>query len=266
LSKINVDKLQEGLPTKRLGRKIFFSHEVGSTNSWAKELALLGAEEGTVAIAESQTAGRGRLDRGWVSPRGGLYFSVVLKPELTPTLATKLVFVAGLAVAQALHEFYGLHVGTKWPNDVLVNGRKICGILTEMNTTGGSVNFVVLGIGINANFDKESALPQDLWEDATSLESELGKEVQLDALFRAVVERLECVYELFLKEGFVPVLREWKKHADFLGRRVKVISNSEELVGLALDVEDDGALAIKLEDGAVRRVLVGDVSLRLKQK
>jgi BirA family biotin operon repressor/biotin-[acetyl-CoA-carboxylase] ligase len=264
LSKINVDKLQEGLRTKRLGRKIFFSHEIGSTNSWAKELALLGAEEGTVAIAETQTAGRGRLDRLWVSPKGGLYFSVIFRPELKPTQATKLVFVAGLAVAEALHELYGLKTETKWPNDVLVNGRKVCGILAEMNTTDDSVNFVVVGVGINANFDKKSALPQELWETTTSLESELDKKVQLDELFRAVVERLECIYEIFLKEGFAPVLREWKKHAGFLGRKVKVISDVEELVGLALDVEDDGALTIKLENGTVKRILAGDVSLRLK--
>jgi len=247
-----------------LGRKIFFSHEIGSTNSWAKELVLLGAEEGTVAIAETQKAGRGRLDRVWVSPKGGLYFSVIFRPELKPTQATKLVFVAGLAVAEALHELYGLKTETKWPNDVLVNGRKVCGILAEMNTTGDSVNFVVVGIGINANFDTKSALPQELWETTTSLESELDKKVQLDALFRAVVERLECIYEIFLKEDFAPVLREWKKHAGFLGSKVKVINDAEELVGLALDVEDDGALTIKLENGTVKRVLAGDVSLRLK--
>jgi BirA family biotin operon repressor/biotin-[acetyl-CoA-carboxylase] ligase len=262
--KLNVDKLQEGLQTKLLGRKVFFSHEVGSTNNWAKELALLGAEEGTVAIAESQTAGRGRLDRVWVSPKGGLYFSVIFTPELTPTQATKLVFVAGLAVVEALHELYGLRVETKWPNDLLVNGRKICGILAEMSTTGDSVNFVVVGVGINANFDGKSVLPKELWEDTTSLESELGKKVQLDTLFRAVVERLECIYESFLKKGFVPVLRKWKKHAGFLGCKVKVMSDAEEWVGLTLDVEDDGALTIKLEDGSVKRVLAGDVSLRLK--
>jgi BirA family biotin operon repressor/biotin-[acetyl-CoA-carboxylase] ligase len=264
VSKLNVDKLQEGLRTKRLGRKIFFSHEVGSTNSWAKELALLGAEEGTVAVAETQTAGRGRLERVWFSPKGGLYFSVIFRPELTPKQATKLVFVAGLAVVETLHELYGLRVETKWPNDVLVNGRKVCGILAEMNTAGDSVNFVVVGIGINANFDTKSVLPQGLWENTTSLMNELDKKVQLDALFRAVVERLECIYESFLKEGFAPVLKEWKKHAGFLGCKVKVISDAEELVGLALDVEDDGALTIKLEDGSVKRVLAGDVSLRPK--
>jgi BirA family biotin operon repressor/biotin-[acetyl-CoA-carboxylase] ligase len=259
VSKLNVDRLQEGLKTKRLGRKIFFAHEIGSTNNWAKELALLGAEEGTVAIAETQTAGRGRLDRFWVSPKGGLYFSVVFRPALEPKQTAKLVFVAGLAVVEALHELYGLCVETKWPNDVLLNKRKVCGILAEMNTTGDKVNFVIVGIGINANFDTKEALPQELWENATSLESELDKKVQLDNLFRAVIERLECIYELFLKEGFALVLREWKKHAGFLGCKVKAVSDGEEWVGQALNVENDGALTIRLEDGTSKRVLMGDI-------
>jgi BirA family biotin operon repressor/biotin-[acetyl-CoA-carboxylase] ligase len=264
VSKLNVDKLQEGLQTKRLGRNIFFVHEVDSTNSWAKELALLGAEEGTVAMAETQTAGHGRLDRVWFSPKGGLYFSVVFRPVLEPKQTAKLVFVAGLAVAEALHELYGLGVETKWPNDVLVNKRKVCGILTEMNTTGDKVNFVVVGIGINANFDTKNALPQEWWRDATSLENELDRKVQLDNLFKALIERLECIYELFLKEGFALVLREWKKHASFLGCKVKVVSDEEEWIGQALNVENEGSLTIRLEDGTLKRVLVGDISLRLK--
>jgi BirA family biotin operon repressor/biotin-[acetyl-CoA-carboxylase] ligase len=264
VSKINVDKLQYGLRTKRFGRKILFSHEVGSTNDWAKELALLGAEEGTVAIAKTQKAGHGRLGREWASPKGGLWFSVIFRPELEPAEASKLVFAAGLAVADVLHELYGLRVETKWPNDVLVNGRKVCGILAEMNTTGDKVNFVVIGVGINANFDAREALPEELFKNATSLETTLDRSVQLDTLFRTVLERLECIYELFVEEDFAPVLTMWKKHATFLRRKVEVLSGTEKLVGLALDVEDDGGLTVKLEDGTVKHVLVGDVSLRQK--
>ena len=259
-----MDKLQYGLRTKRFGRKILFSHQVGSTNDWAKELASLGAEEGTVAIAETQTAGHGRLGREWASPEGGLWFSVIFRPELEPAEASKLVFAAGLAVAEVLHELYGLRVETKWPNDVLVNGRKVCGILAEMNTTGDEVNFVVIGVGINANFDAKEALPEELFENATSLETALGRSVQLDTLFRTMLERLECIYELFVKEGFASVLTMWKKYATFLGCKVEVLTGTERLVGFALDVDDDGGLTVKLENGNVRDVLVGDVSLRQK--
>jgi len=261
-----VDKLQEGLKAKNFGKKIVFLCEVTSTNDLAKDLASYGAEEGTVVLAERQFAGKGRLGRMWVSPKGGLYFSVILKPRLKPAEAVGLVFVAGLAIAEVLRELYGLMVETKWPNDVLVNKRKVCGVLSEANVMGETVNFIVVGIGVNANFDVKRALPEELWENATSLMAELDRKVQLEFLFRAVLERLESLYNLFLREGLAPILKEWKKHAGFLGGYVEVISGNESFDGLALNVEDDGSLTIKLEDGTIKHVLVGDVSLRRKSK
>lgn len=263
LMSISADKLQEGLSTKRFGVRVFFSREVGSTNEWAKELASFDAEEGTVAIAETQTAGRGRLGREWVSPKGGLWFSAVLRPRLKPAEAVRLVFIAGLAVAEALHELYRLKAETKWPNDVLVNGRKVSGVLSEMNTTDEDVNFVILGVAVNANFDVKRALPEELWDSATSLESELGRKVGLEELFRSLLERLEAAYDSFLKEGSASVIGEWKKHASFLGRQVEVAGETK-LVGLALDVDQDGALVLRLDDGTLKRIFVGDLSLRAK--
>jgi BirA family biotin operon repressor/biotin-[acetyl-CoA-carboxylase] ligase len=259
---VNVDRLQEGLRTKRFGRNILFLREVGSTNDLAKELAGYGTDEGMVVVAETQTVGRGRLDREWVSPVGGLWFSVVLRPKVRAGEAVRLVFVAGLAVAEVLRELYGVRVETKWPNDVLVKGRKVCGILTEMNTTGEKVNYVIVGVGVNANFDVKKAFPEDLKTVATSLENELGRKVRLEELFRALLEKLENIYALFLKEGFGPVLGKWKTYAGFLGCQVEVASGTEKWVGLALDVENDGALIMRLEDGTVKRVFVGDVTLR----
>jgi BirA family biotin operon repressor/biotin-[acetyl-CoA-carboxylase] ligase len=258
---MNVDRLQEGLRTRRFGRNILFLREVGSTNDLAKELAGYGADEGMVVVAETQTFGRGRLDREWFSPVGGLWFSVVLRPELKTAEAVRLVFVAGLAVAEVLRELYGLMVETKWPNDVLVKGRKVCGILSEMNTIGEKVNYVIVGVGVNANFVKK-AFPEDLKTVATSLENELGRKVRLEELFRALLEKLENVYALFLKEGFGPVLGKWKTYAGFLGCQVEVASGTEKWVGLASDVENDGVLIMRLEDGTVKRVFVGDATLR----
>lgn len=256
---LDVDKLQEGLCTKRFGRGIFFLKEVGSTNDFAKELARYGAEEGTVVIAETQKAGRGRLGRGWFSPKDGLYFSVILRPKISASEAVNLVFVAGLAVAKVLDEVYGLRIETKWPNDVLVNGRKICGILSEMTSLKDRLNFVVVGVGVNANFDVEKSLPRELWESATSVENELGKRVDLQELLRVLLERLDCVYEQFLKEGFNPILERWKSYAGFLDKRVTVASETERLCGLALDVDGEGALVLRLDDGTVKRVFVGDL-------
>lgn len=258
-----MNRLQEGLQTRRFGKRMVFLHEVDSTNDYAKELTSYGAEEGTVVIAETQTAGRGRLNREWFSPRGGLYFSVILRPSVSAKEAFGLVFVAGLAVAEVLHENYGLRVETKWPNDVLVDGKKICGILCEMGSTGEKVNYVIVGVGVNANVDVQK-FSEELKMVATSLESVLGRKVRLEELFRACLERLDCVYEQFLKDGLTSVLEKWKKYAGFLGKQVEVAADVGKLCGLALDVDCDGTLVLKLEDGVVRRIFVGDVYLRMK--
>ena len=259
---VNVDRLQEGLRTKRFGRNILFLRMAGSTNDLAKELAGYGTVEGTVVVAETQTAGRGRLGRAWVSPKGGLWFSVILRPELKPAEAVGLVFMAGLAVAEVLHELYEMSVETKWPNDVLVNGRKVCGILSEMNTMGEKVNYVTVGVGVNVNLDVKKAFPEELRANATSLENELGRKVKLEELFKVLLENLENIYELFLEEGLASVLGKWKTYAGFLGCRVEVTSGADKWVGVASDVGNDGALVMKLGDGTVKRVFVGDATLR----
>jgi BirA family biotin operon repressor/biotin-[acetyl-CoA-carboxylase] ligase len=259
---INVNRLQELLRTRRIGRSIVFSDTVASTNDLAKELAALGAMDGTVVLAETQTRGRGRLCREWISPAGGLWLSTILKPKLEPSHACKLVFVAGLAVANTLRELYDLAVATKWPNDVLTNGKKMCGILAEMNTMGRRLNYVVLGIGINANFEVK-VFPEALRESATTLQKELGGKVNLERLLRVLLEKLESTYDLFTSQGFPAVMDEWKSFACFLGRHVEVMNTNEEFDGLALDVDGDGSLILRLEDGSMRRVLVGDVSVRV---
>jgi BirA family biotin operon repressor/biotin-[acetyl-CoA-carboxylase] ligase len=264
-AKISVEKLQEGLRTKRLGKRILFTHEVDSTNEWAKELAKLDTEEGTVAIAETQTAGHGRLGRDWFSPKGGLWFSVVLRPKLRASETVGLVFAAGLAAAEALHEKYDLPAETMWPNDVLVHGRKICGILCEMNTTGETVNFGIVGVGINVNFDVRKVLPRPLQDVATSVQNELGKKVPLEELLRLMLEKLEIIYDLYVKEGLASVLEKWKKHASFIGHTVHVAYEDERLLGVALDVDSEGALVLRLEDGTLRRFLSGNVSLEQGQ-
>jgi len=264
-ARINVNKLQEGLCTKRLARSIFFRREIPSTNDWAKELAAFGAGEGTVAIAETQTAGRGRLGRKWVSPKGGLWFSIILRPELTSSKAFTIIYAAGLAVVEALQQSCGLRAETKWSNDVLVRGRKVCGVLSETNVTGDRVNYLIAGIGINVNFDAQKVFPDELGRSATSLMNELGRKVPLEELFRALLEKLESTYEELLSEGFELILGRWKEHAGFLGRKVEVTTETGKLQGIALDVDSEGALLVRLEDGKVTRVFVGDVAVRTEQ-
>jgi BirA family biotin operon repressor/biotin-[acetyl-CoA-carboxylase] ligase len=256
---MNLEKLQENLRTGRFGKRVFFSREVSSTSDWAKQLANTGAEEGTVTLAETQTAGRGRLGREWISPRGGLWFSIVLRPDQKASEATKLVFVVSLAVAEVLHEKYGLRTEAKWPNDVLVNGKKICGILAEMNTKDENVNYVVLGVGVNANFYAERVLPDSVKNTSTSIENELGKKIRLQSLLRALLEKMEKIYDEYLEAGFAPLLEKWKAYARFLGRKVIVTDREERLNGLALDVDQEGALILRLENGIPKRILAGDV-------
>ncbi len=261
-AKFNPEKFQEGLKTKLFGKYLFFSREVASTNDWAKELEALGAPEGTVVMAETQTAGRGRFGRRWFSPKGGLWFSLILKPMLRPEETVKLVFLASLAATETLRGLYGLKAETKWPNDVLVDGRKVCGILSEMKTTGERVECAIIGVGVNANFDVESTFSQELKAYATSLQTLLGKQVALEELFRVLLEKMESFYMVFLTEGFTQILEKWKSYASFLGSKVEVSSEGEKLEGTALDVDRDGALVLRLEDGSVRRVFVGELSLK----
>ncbi|MEM3696728.1 MAG: biotin--[acetyl-CoA-carboxylase] ligase [Candidatus Bathyarchaeia archaeon] len=262
---MKIDEIQEYLQTKKLGKKILFLHKTDSTNDIAKKLANYEASEGTIVVAETQTAGRGRLGREWFSPKGGLYFSTILKPKITVKESVKLVFVAGLAVAEVLHEKYGLHVETKWPNDVLVGGRKICGILSEMKTRGEKVDYAIIGVGINANVKVKKEFPEELKTVATSIEDELGRKIKLEELLRLLLENLENVYEQFMKEGFTQVLKKWKRYASFIGKKVEIINEVGRLHCLALDVDDDGALVVRLEDGTVKHVFFGDVSLQINK-
>jgi len=262
--RLNPNKLQEVLRTRLLGRSIFFSEEVASTNGWAKKLASQGAPEGWVVIAETQTHGRGRLDHEWISPVGGLWFSLILRPKQRLAKASNLTFVAGIAVAETLHEQYGLRAQTKWPNDVLVNGRKICGILGEATAAGEEISAVILGIGINANFDAERVLPESMRASATSLETELNRRIQLEELFNRLLEKLEATYALYTRGGFSSIRKQWKKYAGFLGQEVEVTDGNEKITGLAYDVDKDGALILMLESGAFKHVFAGDMSLRTK--
>ncbi len=255
------ERVRKCLQTDFFGKTILRFHKVTSTNDIAKELAAKGAEEGTVVIAETQTQGRGRIGRRWVSPTGGIWFSTVLRPDMTPTDALKLTLTAAVAVARAIRDTLELNAEIKWPNDVLIGGRKVCGILTEMSTRGQMVDFITLGIGINANVDL-AAFPENLRSSTTSLRKELGREVDRERLLQALLEELESQYKIFVQQGFGQILKEWKSLATFLSSYVEVAVYDEKISGFATDVDRNGALLIKTEDGIIRKVTSGDVILQ----
>jgi BirA family biotin operon repressor/biotin-[acetyl-CoA-carboxylase] ligase len=244
-----------------LGYKIYYYDEVSSTNDIAKEVAKKSDKERIVILAETQTRGKGRLERQWVSPKGGIWLSIILRPKISPKEALKLTFITSSAVAKTIQQLFGLKAEVKWPNDVLVNGRKICGILTEIETEKNIVEFVIIGIGINADVDLE-AFPREIRETATSLKHELGYGVERKTLVNTVMQNFEHRYKRLSRGMWSLLLQEWKSLAAFLGKQVEVTSFDEVIVGEAWDVNDDGALIIRLENGVLKRVVAGDVILR----
>jgi len=175
--------------------------------------------------------------------------------------ATKLVFVASLAVAKVLHEKYGLRTETKWPNDVLVDGRKICGILVETKSSDTELVFAIMGIGINANVHSSTFIPASIKSTATSVQDELGRRVRLSSLLRAVLEELEILYDLFLSMDIQSILVRWKDFANFIGQEVTVAYHGETFCGTACDINEEGELVLSLKDGSIRQFHSGIVSM-----
>jgi len=242
-------------------RRIHWFEEVDSTQRVARELARAGAPEGTAVIAERQTAGRGRLGRHWHSPAGvNLYCSVVLRPRLLPGAVPQVALVAGAAVAAVVEEEIGTHAGIKWPNDVLLEGRKVAGILTEMDSEIERVHHVIAGIGVNLNGSR-TAFPPELRRKATSLRLATGRRVDRAAFTGRLLAALEARYGRFVSKGFASVRAEWESYSCLTGREVRVAAAEGELAGRVLGLDDDGALRLE-HAGRVVRVVAGEVTVR----
>jgi BirA family biotin operon repressor/biotin-[acetyl-CoA-carboxylase] ligase len=242
-------------PKPALGSKLLMVDVLESTNTTLRELAQGGEPEGTVVVAEEQRAGKGRLGRGWASPRGGLWFSVLLRPPVAPSEAPGLALMTGVAVARALSKQLGLEARLKWPNDVLVSGKKLCGILAE-SRSDGKLEYVILGIGINANF-LVSALPEELRRSAVTVREVLRHPVDRLGLLRAILKELDAGYSEFRAGRSADILAEWKRLSETLGRTVRVETATGVVEGVAEDVDARGALVVRMPEGAVS-VSTGD--------
>ena len=250
-------ELQWGLATKTIGKKIFCYKSIESTNNMAYKSAEDGVAEGAVIVAEHQTKGKGRLGRSWISPgRVGVYLSCILRPDILPVEVPKITLVSAVACAKAIREVTGLKALIKWPNDILIDHKKVCGILTEIKAEQDRVNFVIVGIGINANTSKK-----DLPAEATSLKEQLGEKVSRIKLTQALLVELENYYTLFNKKGFAPIIDDWHNFSGILGARVSVACHNRRIEGQVQDIDKDGALIIRLDTGLQERVLAGDVTL-----
>jgi len=245
-----------------IGRKIFRYMRVTSTQDRAKRLAEKGVAEGTAVISETQSQGKGRLGRRWVSPKGGIWLSVILRPQLVQMEVPKITIIASLAVAEAIAELTGLEVKLKWPNDVLIHPisgiefKKVCGVLTEMVSRVSRVNYIVVGIGINVN----NRISSNLRPRATSLKEVIGRDLSVERLLKKVLEKFDKYYFGFKKGKMAPILREYKDRSAVLGREVNVELPDGVIRGKAIDIDEYGALIVKTEEGR-RRVVAGDVAI-----
>ncbi len=250
--------ISSNLGTRMIGKKaIHYYDSIVSTNDLAYELAEKGEPEGTIVIAETQTRGKGRMGRKWVSPKGeGIYMSLILRPDVETDEMPTITLIAGMAIIKAIKKVALLDSKMKWPNDVFINGKKVSGILTEIKAQPDRVDFLVLGIGINVNASSRKLPPE-----ATSLKIECDHRVSRTELIKSVFEELESDYLRFRKEGFTSLRKECKHFSSVLGKRVKVEEHHRLIKGTAVDIDEKGALIVRADNGVLQRVFSGDVVL-----
>ncbi|GAB6096009.1 biotin--[acetyl-CoA-carboxylase] ligase [Desulfatiferula olefinivorans] len=253
-------EIRHRLTTRTFGRTTIDYHPViGSTNDQAKVLAARGAGEGTLIIAEQQTEGRGRKGRSWLSPTGeGICLSMVLRPRMSPAAASRLTLMTAVAVAEALIELTGLPVNIKWPNDLLIDGKKLAGILTEMTMEMDQVDVVVVGLGLNVNSPVDHFAPE-IRRLATSLLIESGRRWSRPDLVAGILAHVEAAYDQIQNQGFPDLMTRWKALSDLIGRTVTVYLLDAALRGRVTDVDDEGVLILQDRDGRIHRVISGDV-------
>lgn len=263
LDLLNPDLIARGLDTQFIGRDLRYFREVRSTNQTADEMASgagdgTGCRDGTVVLAEMQTSGKGRMSRPWLSPPGGVYMSLILKPDISLAKVYRINMAISLAITKTLFSLYGLQARIKWPNDILIEERKLCGILMEISAEVDQLKYAIVGIGINANMDA-SRFPTE-W-NATSLSAELGHEILRIELIQRLLHNIE---EAYSDLGSIQTYMLWREHSATLGRIVRITSQEGDIEGEAVALSEDGALEIKLPEG-IRRVMAGDcIHLRAK--
>ncbi len=254
-------EIQRGLSTNHIGKKIYYFPELKSTNIIAKEKVLHGAEgidEGTLIIAERQSAGKGRLGREWFSPAGGIWLSIILYPRLSPSYISRITLMTAVAVVRAIKICTQIESQIKWPNDILINEKKVCGILTEMSAELDIINWVVVGIGINANIDHQD-FPKDIQENTISLKEVSGKEISRVKLVKDFLREFKRYYEILKRREFFSILKEWKLNSHTLGRKIRVDMGEKIITGEAVDINEEGALILKKEDGELVKIISGTI-------
>jgi BirA family biotin operon repressor/biotin-[acetyl-CoA-carboxylase] ligase len=248
-------EITHGLNTKIFGKKILYFDSLSSTMDMAMQMGMKGLPEGTLVLAESQTKGRGRLGRSWFSPKHkGIYLSLILRPKILPAQASMLTLLSAVSICEAIKEIARLDAQIKWPNDILINHKKLGGILTELNAETDEINFVIIGIGLNVNNDKKTLI-----SGATSLKEQKKENINRLTLLQEVLRKIEGNYLLLKNKGASPIIEKWREHNISLGKRVRVFSHKEHIEGEAIDIDSDGGLLIRKDVGIIQKVMAGDV-------
>ncbi|MGL6297641.1 MAG: biotin--[acetyl-CoA-carboxylase] ligase [Methanobacteriaceae archaeon] len=253
----NSDEIKKSLKSKYIGSEIYYYSEVDSTNNLAKRLAENDAVEGTIVISDTQNRGKGRRGKKWESPTGGIWLSVILRPKISPTKAPLITLATGVAVAKTLGNI-GVDAKIKWPNDVLVDNKKISGILTEANAKFNTLDYVVVGIGIDTNLNPET-FPEELRANTTTLKRELDKEIDDLEIIPKLLKEIEDVYDLFKGEEYEEILGQWRKLTQTIGKNVQIRQPlGKVLEGYAIGIDKEGVLIIELEDGSFKKIVSGE--------
>lgn len=248
------------LKTGYMGRRIIYLESVNSTNDEVKRQAAKGAGEGLVILAEEQLSGRGRKGRGWITVKDeSIAASILLKPDISPEKALSITPVLALSIVQGLEKEAGIKTGIKWPNDIVLENKKLCGILTEMNAEIDRINYIVVGMGMNVN---QACLPEDIGNIATSLRIHSGKSFSRKRIMACILNCFEENYEVYKRNGLKPMVPMLKEYSVLLGRHIKLVSPDSIREGTALDMDEQGALIVRLDSGEITRVISGDVSVR----
>lgn len=249
-------------PGQLIGREIIHFDEIDSTNNYAKKIANEGCLHGTIVIAEKQTMARGRMGREWKSYNNeGLWFTIVLRPDLEPENVQIVTMAASVAVVEGILDTQGIVCGIKWPNDIILDNCKLVGILSELSAEPGHVNYVVVGIGINVNQDL-GTFDDEIKNKATSLKIHKGKSISRVRLLEGILTRFENIYNIMLQGNSEEIINKWSRYSVTLGKEINIVARGMEYNGLAESVTSDGKLVVKCNDGVVREISAGEIQVR----
>ncbi|MTI71783.1 MAG: biotin--[acetyl-CoA-carboxylase] ligase [Firmicutes bacterium] len=259
---LTYEEIEDKLKTNTIGRKIYHFDSLDSTNIKAKKLAIKGENEGTIIIGEEQTKGKGRLGRYWTSPKGkGVWLSIILRPNIEPTKASYITQIGAAAVSKAISDM-GIKNYIKWPNDIVINNKKVCGILTEMSGEINKVNYIVIGMGINVNLNKKE-VPKELKNKATSLKIESGNSVSRKKLVANILNNFEYLYDELIEYNTITKSIEiCKSSSALINKDIKIIRRNKTKKAKAINLDKDGHLIVEYPDGTKEGLISGEISVR----